>query len=203
MVRLVSKQTGSPAKGADQVVTRGRWKLRIGAAAIVLASLLAGCLPIGARPNRSFVAREFMLRASDIGDGYKLRYESVMRSDGTGEDTVSVWDGDAGGIVEQKNYRLDSTIDAILDWEPILQMKGDFPVPGLDERSLHFQRLSHLANTDRWLGRDFQCEILGQRDEYLTRLFVSSYFSSPVSLADCARLIGIIDVRLDALLAKR
>ena len=36
MARLVSKQTGSPAKGADQVVTRGRWKLRIGAAAIML-----------------------------------------------------------------------------------------------------------------------------------------------------------------------
>lgn len=203
MARLVSKQTGSPAKGADKVVTWRSFKWPIIASSILLAALVTCGQLMNAKSGKSFTARELMLRANEIGVSFTLRHEGPMRSDGTGFDTRSIWEGEAGGRVEQQNYRLDTTLDAILSWEPIAPM-SNLTIPGLDETMLHFERVSYGARKDpNPANPDFRCEMRAQRQEFMVRLSVDSGFDSPLSLADCARLIKIIDARLETLLTTR
>ena len=185
------------------MVTRRSCKWPIIASSILLAALVTCGQLMNAKSGKSFTAKELMLSASEIGVSFTLRYEGPIRSDGTGFDTRSIWKGEAGGNVEQENWRLDTTLGAILSWEPIAPM-SNLTIPGLDERMLHFEQVSYGARKyPNPANPDFRCEMFAQRQEFMVRLSVDSGFDSPLSLADCARLIKIIDARLETLFTTR
>lgn len=184
-------------------MTRRSFKWPIIVSSILLAGLVTCGQLMNTKSGKSFTAKELMLRANEIGVSFTLRHEGPMRSDGTGFDTRSIWKGEAGGNVEQENWRLDTTLGAILSWEPIAPM-SNLTIPGLDERSLHFERVSYGARSyGNAANSGFHCQMRAQRQEFMVQLSVASGFDSPLSLADCARLIKIIDARLETLLTTR